>query len=272
MPKAGKVKTTSLTKWDAELAALAEAAVATEAAVSSGNMISLKNGVMTYQGAEIPGAEFECIILDGIAHNAYYEDGFDPDTPTSPACYAFGRGEEPMAPHENAPNPQHDTCKGCPQNEFGTADRGRGKACANKRRIGLIAKSDLDEDILAAEVAYMQVPVTSVRAWAGYVRQINEVLKKPTLAVVTLIKVEKDPKTQFKVTVKMVEPIEDGELIGQLIQKAKLVQKEIAFPYVQIEAPAMPQRRERNVVPGKKNARGGGGGGGKTAAPRSKFA
>jgi hypothetical protein len=35
----------------------------------------------------------------------------------------------------------------------------------------------------------------------------------------------------------MVNAIEDGEKIGALIARAKLVKKEIDFPYVQIAAP-----------------------------------
>lgn len=57
-----------------------------------------------------------------------------PDAPMGsepPTCWSMG-GED-AGPHENAIEPQNETCEGCPWNEFKTAALGSGKACKTKR-------------------------------------------------------------------------------------------------------------------------------------------
>lgn len=48
-----------------------------------------------------------------------------------PTCWSMG-GED-ATPHENAIEPQNETCEGCHWNEFKTAKQGTGKACKTKR-------------------------------------------------------------------------------------------------------------------------------------------
>lgn len=251
MAKATKKTTTSMTKWDKQLADLAVAASATEKHVGTGSMISTKGGRLAYKGAEIPGNKMNVIVLDHVIHNVDYAEAYDPENGSSPRCYAFGREDEGMAPHADVPedDKQNDTCKGCPQNEWGSAERGKGKHCGNKRRLAVLAESDL-EDIAGAEVAYLHVPVMSVKGWAGYVRQCTDVLNRPPLGVLTEISLVPDTKSTYRVEFKQISTIDDGDLIEQLITKAKTVQKEIEFPYVQIEKVEKPQRRGgRTVVP-----------------------
>lgn len=249
---AAKGKSTAITKWDARLAEIAASATKTEASVGSGNFITTKSGVMTYQQAEIPGNSLECVIVDHILENAYYEGEFDPDNPTAPVCFAFGREEEGMKPHPASHDPQHETCEGCPQNEFGTADRGKGKACKNTRRLALIPVSDL-ENVKGSEVAYTKPPVTSVKGWAGYVRQCESTFKKPPLAFVTEIKLVPDPKNQFKMTFTMKDELE-GEVIGELLDKREQVMKEIEFPYSYTPPVEKPVRQARGKVTSAKAA------------------
>lgn len=226
-----KAKTQALTKYDAELAKYAQQAVDTEKNVGGGNFISLKSGRMAYKGAEIPGNKMNCIVVDHILENDFYQDAYDPDNMNPPDCYALGRDEDELAPHENSVAPQSESCATCPQNEFGTGGvSGKGKACGNKRRLALVTEGDM-EDVENAEIAYLRLPVTSVRAWAGYVRQLKDVLNKPPFAVVTEIEVVPDDKTQFKVQFNLVQEIDEAEAIGALLALREKVEKEIAFPY-----------------------------------------
>lgn len=272
MPKAtGKKKATTqaLTKWDAKLAEMAAKAVATEKNIGGGNVIGTQGGRLNYKGADLPENKMNVVIIDHILANLFYEGTFDPQTPTSPVCYAYGRDEAVMAPHEQSPTPQHDSCVGCPQNEWGSADRGNGKACKNTRRIAVISENDLNGDIAQAEVAYVHAPVTSVKAWAGYVRQIQQTLNMPPLAVITEISLVPDAATQFKMLFKTVDEVPKN-LIGDLLELSERVEKDIEFPYVQIQLPEKPQRgrgarktvaqpSRRTVVPAK--------GRGRTAVP-----
>jgi len=241
-------KTTAMTKWDAKLAEMAAKAAANEV-TSGGNVIGTQGGRLRYKGADIPENKMRVVIIDKIFANLYYEGVFDPSSPASPACYAYGREEEGMAPHDDSPNKQGEDCASCSQNEWGSADRGKGKACKNTRRLAVLAESDLGEDILQAEEAYVHVPVTSVKAWAGYVRQLESTLHRPPLAVVTEIALVPDDDVQFRMTFKTVEQIDDGDVLEALTQKAEAVSKVIEFPYVQITPAEKPARGNRRSAP-----------------------
>jgi hypothetical protein len=224
-----KAETTAVANWDQDLADLAKAATSVESNVGTSNFIRMAGGVLTYQNAEIPGNKLNCVILNHVMENAMYDGPYDSENPQPPVCFAFGVDEDDMAPHENSSQPQNAKCKGCPKNEFGSADTGRGKACKNVRRLQLISESDL-EDVPNAELAYVKLPVTSVKAWAGYVRQLAEVYTAPPLAFVTTIGTVRDAKTQFKVTFTMKEKVDKAK-IGALLELRKTKETELYTPY-----------------------------------------
>lgn len=258
--KATASKTTAVVKWDEALAARAQMAKKAEESVSTGSFISLKSGVMSYNGNPVPGNKLDVVVVDAILENHYFDGAYDPNTPQSPSCYAFGRDEDEMSPHEKVDEPFAEKCKGCPNNEWGSADTGRGKACKNVRRLAVIPADALDggaDGVEEAAIAYLKVPVTSVKAWAGYVNQLAAA-NKPPLAFVTEISVTPDAGSQFKVNFKAKESIEDGELIGALLAKADVVEQTIAFPYQPVEeAPAKSARGARGkAAPAKAPARG----------------
>lgn len=234
-----KVQTKNpVNKFDAQLAALAQtSAVAEEAALGGGAFLSTKNGRLSFGGNPVPGDKMNVVIFDSILENHYYNVAFDPKSPASPVCYAFGRDEKQMAPHAKCEEPQSGACKGCPLNEFGSADKGRGKACSNVRRLALIPEGGLD-DVEGAEVAYLKVPVMSVKNWANYVTQLNTGLKRPPLAVVTEVSVVPDDKSQFRVQFKLVREIKDSEQLGALMAKNALEADRIGFPYQVVGADA----------------------------------
>lgn len=221
----------ALIPFEERLRQQAQVATAIEENVGSGGqMIGTRGGRLSFGGAEVPGNKMNVVIIDHVLENHLYEGRFDPETPQSPICFAFGRSENDMAPHENSAEPQHDACKGCPMNEWGSADTGSGKACKNVRRLALITEDQLD-DVGSAQVAYLKVPVTSVKGWAGYVRQLSNTLERPPMGVVTEISLVPDPKSQFKMQFKLVEPIEDGDVLEALFEKQDVVSTEITFPY-----------------------------------------
>lgn len=245
-----------MTVWEAKMAELAQKATKVEEHVGSGgNFIGTRGGVLMYNGAEVPGNEMDVVVIDHIIENAYYGDRYDADNPGPPSCFALGRDDKDMAPHENSSEKQSDACAGCPMNEFGSAETGRGKACKNIRRLALITADQLD-NVADAEVAYIKVPVTSVKGWAGYVRQLATTLNRPPLGVITRISLHRDDKTQFKMKFELIEQIEDAEAFEALIAKSEAVAPEIEFPYQpadeQEERPrkkGKPQRKAGRAVP-----------------------
>lgn len=217
--------------YEDRLAALAKQGVQQEANVGGGQFISFKSGQISYQGNAIKGNELDVIAIDSVFENQYNPEKYDPDNPQPPVCYAFGRDEEELAPHPECADPQHETCKGCPHNEFGTADNGKGKACKNTRRIAVIPGDTLEEDVLrTAEAAYIRLPVTSVKGWASFVKMVKAMTGLPTLGVVATISTVPDAKTQFKVTWQQKETI-DRELIPTLLDRHDAMAEEIMFPY-----------------------------------------
>lgn len=223
-------KQTSLVKWDEQLAKEAILAAGVEANVGGGSFIGTAGGRLKVKGAFVPDNKLECVIVDHIIEYAYYEGDFDPENPQPPVCFAFGRDEKTLVPHTDVTEKQHETCTGCPQNEWASAKRGKGKACKNGRRLALITSGDLD-NLAKAEVMYLKVPVTSVRGWAGYVRNLADTLHKPPMAFVTEISLVPDAKNQFSMAFKTMEEIKDGSVIGQLFELRKKVSGEIDFPY-----------------------------------------
>ncbi|MGH6628176.1 MAG: hypothetical protein ACREB3_00415, partial [Burkholderiales bacterium] len=110
----------------------------------------------------------------------------------------------------------------CPQNVFGSAETGRGKACRNTRRMILMSAGTLHPKTDAFEVftepgqlqlapMYMlNLPVTSVKGWATYVQNLRHAFHRPPYAVATLIRVIPDKKTQFRVTFEPLEQLDLG--------------------------------------------------------------
>jgi hypothetical protein len=233
LPAKVKAKSTAVATWQDRLAGMAKEATQQEASVASGQFIGTKAGQLTWNGQSVAGNKLDVVVLDSILENAYYPKKFDPDDPQPPVCFAFGRDDKTLTPHPDSVDKQHDSCEGCPMNEFGSADNGtgKGKACKNIRRLALISAKPLTEDSVSkGEVAYLKTPVTSVKNWAAYVRTLDALEHIPPLAVVTQIGSVPDAKSQFKLTFNKVENI-DEDLTDALLARHDIVASEIDFPY-----------------------------------------
>ena len=219
--------------WKERMAGYAKQAVAiADEAGSGGQFLSFKAGQITYKGAAVAGNKLDVVVLHGILENALYGADYDSDNPQPPICYAFGTSEDEMKPHPKAPSPQHEKCVGCEKNKFGSAEKGRGKACKNIMRLAVISAKPLDADtVKKAEVVYMRVPVMSVGNYTQYTKQLNALHGLPPFAVVTQLGTVPDAKSQFRVTFEDIGHIED-EAVGDLIIAQYEAQVEsIKFPY-----------------------------------------
>lgn len=230
--------------WEKQMAADAERAVKQEASVSVGQFMSIRGGILQFQQTPVPGNKFQGVVLAAILENAYYTEEFDPQNPSSPGCYAFSdptvdpeQQEKLMQPHELAPDRQSPTCGECQWNKFGTAEKGRGKACKNGRRMALIHVDDLKKDPKDWTVAFLKIPPTSLPGWASYVRSISDMAGRPPYAVVTEVAVVPDTKSQYKVTFNLVKKVEDKKALGACFMKHNELDKSIGFPYQVIEVP-----------------------------------
>lgn len=228
-----------LVNYDEAWAAQATAAAADEP-VAANAFLSTRGGILRYGEEEMPGNQACVIILDMVKENTFYGEKYDPDNAAAPLCYAFGRGAEEMGPHPSMQidleyfQPQHESCEGCPMNMWGTADTGKGKACQNRRRLAVIPAGayigkrgsrdfDLDlftdpKDFISSEVAFIKLPVMSVKDWAKYVLQLSAGPRRPPHGVYTRMFLEPDPKSQYRVHFEMVEEV-PNELAAILMER-----------------------------------------------------
>jgi hypothetical protein len=230
-------------KWEEELAKAAIDAAAA-APTASFNTLNFHNGGrITMNGVDVPESKVDVIILDFILENKLYDSDYDANNPTSPCCYAFGLDEKTMKPFDKAPKPTHTQCKGCPMNEFGTADKGSGKACKNTVKIAIVPAGALGE-LKTTEIVIASIPPTSKANFGGYVREIAQSLKRPPFGMVTRISCVNDTKTQFRVLFEPVEQIEDSDHLAAIMEKRETIMLAQAYP--EIEAKPKPAARATN--------------------------
>jgi hypothetical protein len=91
----------------------------------------------------------------------------------------------------------------------------------------------------------MKLPVTSVKGFAGFVKQTASVLRRPPHGLVTKIKVVPDGKDQFKVLFEAIENI-PNDLMGAIMKRREEVSAVIDFPY-QPREEAAPTRGKKEV-------------------------
>lgn len=264
----------AMAKWEEELAREAEAAAAAEANSGGGQFFSTRGGILTWQDAPLPNNEMAVIVLDAMFENVFYEGKYDPDVPQSPTCFAFGHDEKELAPHQVVVDmgwaQSLEGCVACENNEWGSADTGKGKACRNTRRLAMIPAGSFNDngtvDLFEAEelestaIGFMKLPVTSVKGYASFVKQVAGALKRPPFGIVTRVSVVPDAKTQFKVHFEPLTNVPD-ELMGAVMTRVEEARSTIDFPY-QLEeeeaAPPPPPRRgaKKKTASKKKAARG----------------
>lgn len=249
-------QSTAIAKWDEELAAAAAVAAEMEAHVGGGNFLSTKGGQLSWQGTELPDSQVAAIILDARLENAYYQAAYDPDAPASPTCYALGTDEKSLEPHSDVPENQRQchNCAECPQNQFGTAERGRGKACRNARRLALIVAGQFDGDdrfsfepnevhFEKTDIGILKIPPTSLRGYANFVKQLASLKKLPPFAVATRIVVRPDKDVQMRIEFSVLDRV-PNELLAIIKTRREEAQALLDTAYQMTPAVA-PQKSAR---------------------------
>ncbi len=254
-----------ITNWEKELAELALATCETEKHMTQSNQfISInKQGELLLYDMPLVNNEAIVIITDHIIEQAFYAHRFDVNNIVSPECYAFGRTERELKPHEAITHPIATDCTGCPNYQWGSAEGGigKGKACATKRRLSMVlagtrAKDGTFtpatiDDLKMAETYYMRIPVMSVRNFSSYVTKLSISTKRPPFAVYTKIKVNTS-KTYNTIEFTCEGKVPD-DFLPVLLERHKQAQQTIMFPYskndVQYSPPHQPAPTAQPVAP-----------------------
>lgn len=188
-------------EWEREVAEHATDATA----LGGGGVesISTKGGKFTFNGAVL-SQPLAVIILDVVRENAYYEGEYDADEVKPPRCFAIARVEKPgddeqMAPPADLKTKESERCASCWANEFGSAERGKGKACKNRLRLAVLPAGDVEPEVLVRQdPALLRVPPTSIKHFSKYAKQLSGAMKKPPFAVVTELELHDDDSAMFR--------------------------------------------------------------------------
>ncbi len=222
-----------MAQWEDRLAEYAKESSKSE--TPSASYISLKSGVLSYEGNPVPDNKLQVIVLDSAFENTFYATKYDPNNLASPKCFSIDHDNSGMVPHDLSEDKQSETCLECPMLKWGSKEGSRGKACQERRRLICIpATVESADEILTAEVAVMKVPVTSVKIWATYVNTLDAMYKRPPFAMITELATVPDQKTQFKLVLNPVESI-NMEWLDAIIKKREMSQDILLKPYDRIE-------------------------------------
>jgi hypothetical protein len=248
--------TTELEPWEQELAKEAQASKETVAGIGGGVFASIRGGRLSIGDVEFPDGNAAVIVLGSVKTKAYYEGDFDPKTPTPPVCYAFGKvnGTEThndLVPHPESAKVQCESCKNCPHNIFGTANRGKGKACKDQIRLAFLDGGSFEngvfkplkkiESVVSGDVAILSLPPTGLVPWASYVRGLSDNVHRPVYGVVTHLHVAPDDTTIVKLTFACQE-LCTKEQIVPLRARAAGVEALLVQPYPKAGAVAAPAK------------------------------
>lgn len=260
----GNTMSNEIMNYDEYMRQAALESVITERKSTALTFFSTQGGLLSWCEENIAGNKMPVIVLDFIIENTLYVEKYNPQSSQSPICYALGRDEGNLIPHERAETPQHAQCIGCPQYAWGTDPNGQGgKACKSKRRLAVISAATLNpknpegyeynlplEHFKKAEIGGLRIPTTSCKIWGKYINDIYNLYKLPPFAVITMISVKPDKKNQFRME------FENVGLLGRdIMENAVIARREEArdlldFPFAPNggggSAETLPQQPPRN--------------------------
>lgn len=175
--------------------------------------------------------EIHGVIVDFVSANMLFDGPYDKDNPSAPGCFAVGPEPTTLVPTNNSPNKQAETCAVCPNNQFGSA--GKGKACKNTR---LLAIQPLDGD--DGSVFVLSVPPTSIKYFDSYVHTLAGKHRLPPVGVVTKISLDKN-ETFASPRFEVVRPLANDELGTFMESRTAARERLVAEPdFSQYHAPA----------------------------------
>ena len=248
--------------WEAKMAESAVVAAKVEANAVARPFFNT-NGQLKFQGAVLAqGAPI--IILDQIPANLYYAGSYDPNNPAPPDCYALGRfdaegnvvgvdtwdGRTELAPHKDCTSRAHTDCATCPFNQFSSAKQGKGKACQNTRRLAVIQAGTMQangkfeaftkpEQIDTSVLAYVKVPVTSVKTLSKVTMDTAKVLGRPMWSMFTLLRSVQNPSGGLPAFVQQYDTLAEipNALMEAVYKRHQEAVEDITFAF----APAAPK-------------------------------
>ena len=132
----------------------------------------------------------DAVIVNFGTHYTFYAEAFNRNKITPPACFAIGLDPRNMVPSANSLDRQADSCNVCPNNQWGSGNGGKGKACRNARVLALMPTNPTED----SPIWLLQTSPTAIRYFDDYVRNLTN-RGVPPLSVITQIYF--DPASTF---------------------------------------------------------------------------
>jgi hypothetical protein len=224
------------TEFLAELANEAKDAAAQERPAVS--KLSTAGGQLRYQGDIVAGNNMDVVILYASYRNVWYAGAYDRENIKNPDCFSLSETDEGMVPDPVVKNPPNATCGGCPKNEWKSdvkADGrvGKGKACKESRRLVMMPAGALDsvDAVKAAELAILDLPVTSAKNYNSLVNTVAATVGVPVWACVTNVKEQPHPKNQFEIVLTPLRVAPSKEIILALKDRVADAKRIALEPY-----------------------------------------
>lgn len=197
--------------------------------------------------------EIDVVVVDFATVHNFYEGKFDKNNIVPPGCFAVGFNPKAMAPVDESPNKQADSCQGCPMNEFGSD--GTGKACKNGRRLAVLPPNDAGDDVDADEATdlmILDVSPTALKNWDGYVQALARTFQLPPVGFITHVSFDESvdyPRLKFSDP----RPIASLEAAFARQEEAK----ELLLQIPDFSGYVAPGAKGRAAAPARAPARGG---------------
>lgn len=235
-----KPKTTAVANISAEMLAELEA-LKSKIAAPSGDRIQITQDKLF----KLPNGEtaesIQCIIVDFVSANFWYETGYQKGEITPPSCFALNAIPTEMAPSPNSPDVQADKCSLCWANQFGSA--GKGKACQNTKLLAILPP-DADE---STPLMILKVSPTGLKPFDSYVGSVARAMQRLPRGVVTEISF--DPNVTYaSLRFTAVEPATEEQMLLAHSRKAEAMERLLVEPDVSaVGAAATPAPKRAGI-------------------------
>jgi len=135
-----------------------------------------------------------CIVVDYINVNAWYEKAYVKGSIDAPDCTAIAREISEMVPDQSLEKVQAASCESCPKNEWGS--KGAGKECRNGIMLAVLPE-DFDD---SSELLTINVSPKGIKSWSKLVHLLKETGKDPAEIVtsISLVPGLTYPQLEFK--------------------------------------------------------------------------
>lgn len=114
-----------------------------------------------------PATSIDAVIVRMNAGTAkvFYLKGYDPESSEKqkPDCYS----NDGVAPASDSANAQSKKCATCVHNQFGSARQGKGKACADSKRLAIATADQINEPML------VRVPPASLQSLREFLKTLD---------------------------------------------------------------------------------------------------